>query len=455
MKPSIAFVALGSSQGIFTYPPILEETETIEQLNSTKNHALARLGEFDINILDPFKGVVINLDDAARVISSLRTQNFDALVIALLSYAQEDVPCAIASEFADCPKLVWGVLDPPVLDSVSGVLSTSTNLSRMGIRYDYLIGSCSDSSVAKKILAFARAAGTVKRLRETRIGILGYPPPGMMDVSYGEAELKRLGPTIVHLDLQDLLGRLDRASDKDVLDIVEDVTKRVRVDSELSRKDLEDAVRMYLALKQVTHAHKLDGVAVRCFPELFERKTPICFAFSRIADDGIQASCESDISVALTQIALNLLSGKPVVSMDIGPISYGENTIFTLHCGAAPLSLAEDLRQVRLSRHMIARSGIAVDMELRQGRVTLAKLAGPVAGEFKMVIAKGEVIQSQFTEPARNGQFATIRLDAPVKRVVDVFIKTSAGHHIAIGQGDISEELVELCNMMRIEAVSI
>jgi len=451
MKPTIAFFTLATT----AVSPINEKAESLTEFISLKKHALDRLSCLPIVILDPLAGVIVNLGDAERAVAALKGQEYDALVMFFASWAQEEVPLSIASEYPTCAKLLWGILEPPELNSLAGVLSTGTNFNRAGYQYEYCLGNFEDEIVAAKINSFVRAAAVVKRLRRAKIAIIGYPPPGMIDVTYGEAEFNQLGPSIIHLDLQDLLTRYGNASTIDAEKATVHLTEGLQVDSQLSQSELQDAAKMYLALKDIISIYHLDAVAARCWPELFERKLPICSAFSKISDEGVSASCEADVSMAVTQTIMNWLSEKPAASMDIGPVSYKNNTVFTFHCGSAATCLAQSPSDVRLCRHGLAGRGVEVDMELSPGPVTLAKLAGPVEGKFSMIVAKGEVVKSQFGKAPGVGHYATVKLDSPVSKFIDGFLRSSGGHHVAVTPGDISKELTLLCDILSIKPVSI
>jgi L-fucose isomerase-like protein len=61
------------------------------------------------------------------------------------------------------------------------------------------------------------------------------------------------------------------------------------------RADLEDAVRVYLALKEVVAEHELDALTVRCFDLVLELETTGCFALAQLTDEAIIAGCEGDL----------------------------------------------------------------------------------------------------------------------------------------------------------------
>jgi hypothetical protein len=95
LRPTIAFLALGAT----SVSPIKKTTESVKELNSIRDRALSALKNLEANVVDPFKGVILDLDDARRVVSSLKGEDFDALLLFFASWAQEEVPNSLGAEY--------------------------------------------------------------------------------------------------------------------------------------------------------------------------------------------------------------------------------------------------------------------------------------------------------------------------------------------------------------------
>ena len=126
-----------------------------------------------------------------------------------------------------------------------------------------------------------------------------------------------------------------------IQELATQVLGSVAKDPDLTYDEVADASRMYLALRSIVQSNKLDGIAVRCCPELWELGKPVCFAMSRLEDEGVEASCESDLSMAVTQIMMCSLADSNL-NVDIGSLNVQDNTAFLFHCGAGPTRLAAE-----------------------------------------------------------------------------------------------------------------
>ena len=81
--------------------------------------------------------------------------------------------------------------------------------------------------------------------------------------------------------------------------------------------------------------------------------------------------------------------------------------------------------------------GVEVNLEMKRGKATLAKLAGPLEGKFKMIISWGRWSKLHPLVEITN----LVRLDSPVETLLDTFIEQCAGHHVAVAPGDIYDDL--------------
>ncbi|GAI27140.1 unnamed protein product [marine sediment metagenome] len=87
---------------------------------------------------------------------------------------------------------------------------------------------------------------------------------------------------------------------------------------------------------------------------------------------------------------------------------------------------------------------------LKQGqKVTIARLGGLKMD--KMVIATGTIRRSDMGHEHMCRTQVEVRLDSKVK----AFINNLLGNHVAIVKGNISFKLQDLCDKLRINAISI
>ena len=224
----------------------------------------------------------------------------------------------------------------------------------------------------------------------------------------------------------------------------------------VSDRDLELAAKMFGAFKAMTVKYNLEALAIRCWPELSDIfGIAPCAVIGMLNDCGIPSSCEGDVPGAVTMAMLKELAGGGI-PLFVDLISYDEkaNTGVVWHCGAAPVSLCRKFEETEYRLHFRVdggdKKGVTNDFSLKPGPVTLAKLDQDVDGHFRMLIAKGEAID---TEPFIRGNPLTIRFEAPVRSLIDAIMLKGFEHHYTVIHADVKEELLQYCAWMGIEPV--
>ena len=94
--------------------------------------------------------------------------------------------------------------------------------------------------------------------------------------------------------------------------------------------------------------------------------------------------------------------------------------------------------------------GVSLSYLLEEGRVTVASLTGRV-GTYRMLIAPGRSVRAE--ELFRGGINAFVRFRVNHREVLRKVKGMS--HHWVIGIGDVSDELVEFCQMTGIREVLV
>ena len=111
-------------------------------------------------------------------------------------------------------------------------------------------------------------------MKHAKLGLIGYQAPGFQDFHPAHPSVMRntFGPLLLHLSIPfDYLQTSDSLT-KDEID--DDVNKMLAFFPHFKSEQLKDpnileiSSRHYLTIKKLANLHNLDGVAVRCWPEL-------------------------------------------------------------------------------------------------------------------------------------------------------------------------------------------
>lgn len=392
--------------------------------------------------------------EAQEVAVKMRAEGAEVVVLFFCTWVAEEITLALARELMDVPMLLWSLpyldRDIPMPSPVSGLTSSGSNIRRLGKAFAHMIGPVTPAKVAEAA-ALIRTGAVVRRLRQARLGVVGYACPGMVDVGVDEADLqKALGVTVVHLDLDVLLREAHAAS----LEEARGAAHRLMEESgglrDVDQETLADNLRLYVGMKRLAEAHKLDAYCVRCWPELRDqRRITMCAAHSLMAIDGIPSTCEVDLPALATTYLLQRLSETPAFNFDITGYLEEEDAIQMAHCGAAHPALAGDPSRVLLRRHMRTGTGATVEFPFREGTVTVAKLLRPVNGRFKLFAARGEVVNSGEVR----GSAATVKPVGGGAAFLRQMLWEAVEHHLALVYGDWTGALEMVCEFAGLEYV--
>ena len=182
-------------------------------------------------------------------------------------------------------------------------------------------------------------------------------------------------------------------------------------------------------------------MAVKCWPELLDRRLNTCAVNSMLTDDGLMTGCETDVHGTITMLIEHYLTGKPAFFADLVNFDEEANVAHLWHCGAAPVSLAAAKDAVTIERHFGGGTA-SIEFPLREGRATFSRL-GPVDDGYRLLIVTGDALPTGM--PLR-GNNILMRTDMPVRQMVNMIIERGVEHHYAFTYGDLRQDLLELCD---------
>ena len=454
MKPKVGFVTFGYGAWI--------KSENVEALKEEALNGLKRINNIEI-----IEAPVIpkSIEDIHHITSFFRSKDVDIVVVFLADDSPEEFSCLFAKELFDYPMVLWALYDSPMsFLPLTAIIIMSGNLMRIGKKFFTVFGHPRSPETIRKLVSYVKAAWVAKRLKKTRIGVVGSLNLGMMDTGYSEFEMRKIVPCIFHLDTLELFTFFEEIDEHEARRIAEEFAGRVsKVD--VPFREVILAAKSYLAMKKVVENYGLDALTIREWGserELGARGFTMCLGSSILNEEGIVCVQESDISSTITALILRLLTGKPFFCGDISRAYIEKNVIVVFHEGAFPLALARDLKQVVLAPAVISvetvtgrAGGVSIQFPLKPGRVTIAKLSGrPLEGKVKMAIAGGEMLE--YTEPVKRGHVVGyLRPDAGAKKFIRTWIEEGFEHHLVVVYDDVLKELKALCDILGITKVVI
>jgi L-fucose isomerase-like protein len=165
------------------------------------------------------------------------------------------------------------------------------------------------------------------------------------------------------------------------------VDATVGMKDDRSTKELSQAGRIYVALKQLATKYDLCGFTIGCFDLIADIDGTPCVALSLLNEDGIVVSCEGELDSFLGMaITANFLESPSFMA---NLADYDDNSILFAHC-TAPLGIGD----VVIRSHFESGTGLGLEVHMPADRpATVFKIRGRQA-----LVAQGHVREWQNAE---------------------------------------------------------
>jgi len=266
------------------------------------------------------------------------------------------------------------LLAHPGNNSLPAALEVLARLQQEGGRGRILYLNGPDDEAGLRQIA--RAAGDAQafhRLRRARIGLVG-EPSGWLAASRPDPDIVKniWGPEVVPIRFEALEDAIGAAPERNVTAPLDALISKAAEVREPPEKALKDAVRVYLAVRQLVDAHRLDAVTVRCFDLVEKHRMTGCFALARLNDEGVVAGCEGDLVSTTGLLWLQTLLGQTAWMANPARIDEGRNTLWLAHC-MVPLNMTAGFS---LRSHFESGLGVSIQGTLKKEAVTLVRIGG-------------------------------------------------------------------------------
>jgi len=278
-------------------------------------------------------------------------------------------------------------------NSLAASMEILSFLRQRGIGGEIIHGSTAYVSRRVKLLATVGAA--LRRLRDTRLGIVGAPSDWLISSGVERTAVKeRLGIELKDIPMEALLGAISGGLQegvasqwKDQSEECADLSSAAAAAQECVRQAMPGAMQIYEGLKTVIARYDLQGLTLRCFDLLTALHNTGCLALARLNAEGFVASCEGDMPAMLSMMIVRALTGVSGFQANPAAIDPETGEIVLAHC-TIPFDMVD---RYELHTHFESGIGVAIRGYMNPGPVTIFKVSGYLTRCF---IAEGELVRS-------------------------------------------------------------
>jgi L-fucose isomerase-like protein len=284
-----------------------------------------------------------------------------------------------------------------------------------------------------------RIAGAVKdvetqgALRRSTIGVVGSPSGWLVASSPDPAVVRRTwGPQVVPVSLDQLTDTIRGATGPAAESLRSGLVEGASEIREPGAGEIEVAVHVSTAVKQIADRHGMNGVALRCFDLIEEFGTTGCVALSELSDNGLAVGCEGDVVSAVGVLWVRLLLDEPSWVANPSRVLPDQNELVMAHC-TVPRSMVESYA---LRSHFESGTGVAIQGSFAAGPVTVFRIGGRELD--KLWLADGEIVEVSDEDDLCRTQVRARLTDGG--RASDLLTRP-LGNHLVLVRGHHGERL--------------
>jgi L-arabinose isomerase len=442
-----------------------------ERLDGYRTEFEERLKEFGVEVVSA--GLVDDVESGRRAGDFFASNRVDLIFCSVTTYVQSAFVLPVAQRGKAHVVLVG--LQPTAAMDVHAVTTADqlahdngTSLPeimyafrRSGISADVIFGMLRDDPRAwGQIREWAYAAKVSHVLRNARIGLLGHPFEGMLDMNVDPTAFSSaFGMHVDMIEMGDLKKRVDEATPGEVTAMRERIERFFTfpepgsdkaIAGKVTAEAIDISARVAVGLERLVADYKLDGLA-HYYRGLDGNEDEqlianIIVGASLLTAKGIPVAGEGDLKNCVAMMMMDRLDAGGSFS-ELHPADFNEDFVFVGHDGPGHVAISNQQPALRgLSVfHGKFGHGVSVEFKVKEGPITIAGLTVREDGEFALIVAEGQSLDGPI--PATGNTNTRCKFKPNMPTFVERWTEAGPSHHFALGIG---KQISTLCKVGRL-----
>ncbi len=406
----------------------------------------------------------------AVAVTQAETDAADALLIIPMSYVSSLTVTPIL-EKTKLPVIIWNTqeateitpeynFDDLLMNHVpQGTQDVTNVLLRSERIFGMESGNYRDETAINKAVEWLHAAKARTFARQIRVGRLGGSFKGMGDFDYNHAELTKLGPDLVELDLNKFIELIPEFSSPEISEIIASDKEKYDIDPAVDVNTHIMSVRLEIALRRIVEEENLHGFTMN-FAKLIEDggfPTIPFLGINKMLAEGLACAGEGDILTTAYYAELRSLCGAANFT-EIYTVDYPNRRMMMTHMQECNPALAKKEPKVKLVKKDFWAPGIepyvGMHFTLAPGPVTLTCMTTGPDGKFKILAYEAFIVDML---PLKNFDIPhwLVQLEEPVEDFLTRYSLAGGPHHLAAVPGHRTGLIRKLAHLQEMPLVLI
>jgi L-arabinose isomerase len=316
-----------------------------------------------------------------------------------------------------------------------------------------------DPSVWSEVESWVAAARVRHAMFHNRLGVMGHYYGGMLDI-YSDLtqQCAHFGGHVEMIEVEELAALRRAAAPREVADRVRLIRRTFEVGGDCSAEDLRDAARTSVALDRLVERHGLGSLAYYHMgtgsPENEAAISSIILGTSLLTARHVPVAGEMEIkNVQAMKIMDSFGAGGSFT--EFYAMDFKDDIVLMGHDGPGHIAIAEGKTKVRPLGvfHGKVGRGLAVEMSVRHGPVTLLSVVQTADGRLEFLTAQGESVPGPILEIGNTN--SRYRFPTGARAFVNEWSSHGPAHHCAVGVGHLADRIAKLGSLLSVKATQV
>jgi L-arabinose isomerase len=418
-----------------------------------------------------FEGPGLNRSSIESIVKKYNEEDVDGILIVLLAYSQgsyilralqdNKVPIALSVVQPDQEVLDdWEELDLTVNQGIHGAQDNANTIVRAGLKCQFFAGNRHEKRFVDFVEDFGKACLTVKRLKNMSTGVFSRMC-GMGDILADDsAFLRKIGPEFCHDTIGSIYSFMEKVSKSEIDSQVKKDNVVFDVDPNLAYESHAEAIKMYFGFKRFLEEMNYDAFTAH-FDQFAAdgrfKQLPL-YAASSLMADGYGYAAEGDAMCASMVAAAHTIGNYDANFTEMYTMDFIKKAIIFCHAGEGNWATCRSDMKPKLIDRYLGEGGLENPptpiFTPQFGPATLTSLVALEGNQFRLVLAKGEILPKSDLKRCEMPYFFW-KPDSGIEECVEGWLYNAGTHHEVINLGDVSSRWKMFAKMLDIEYVEV